>query len=258
MQLHARVLGHLICFAQHQFGDRVVGKSYRKREGGERIENWTVEIEVIIPIYLELVNSYFQDQGLGLLIGGNLTFPYFQKVLHILKPWSACLDSLDRKQKSIIVTLLSQMERQVGSIHIHRNEFDLGEMHCQRAITYARQHEGLEEEKTGLLYSAFRTCYDLRMAQGNYNDALICAEEAYNIVAIFYNPVHPKVQLAANALIECLRFKGDLEPAETFAQMTLDSLKDPKNGLDQQSEEVEHRFIYHMYVHGNAKTYTSI
>jgi hypothetical protein len=31
---------------------------------------------------------------------------------------------------------------------------------------------------------------------------------------------------------------GDFDQAETFAQMTLDSLKDPGNGLDQQSEEV--------------------
>jgi hypothetical protein len=141
---------------------------------------------------------------------------------------------------------------------VNRNEFHLGEIHCQRAITYARQHEGEEVEKTDILYSAFRTCYELRMAQGKYNDALVCAEEAYNIVAIFYNPVHPMVQLAADALIECLTVKRDLDTAETFAQMTLDSLKDSKNGLDQQSEEVVHRFIYHMYIHANATTYTSI
>eukprot|EP00596_Hydrurales_sp_CCMP1899_P006824 CAMPEP_0119035792 /NCGR_PEP_ID=MMETSP1177-20130426/3018_1 /TAXON_ID=2985 /ORGANISM="Ochromonas sp, Strain CCMP1899" /LENGTH=395 /DNA_ID=CAMNT_0006994563 /DNA_START=262 /DNA_END=1449 /DNA_ORIENTATION=+ len=238
MQLHTRLLVHLICYAEHQFGDRVVGKSYRKRGEGERMENWIVEIDVIILIYLDLINLYVDDQGLGLFNRANLNFPYFQKMLRILRPWTACLDSLDRKQKSIIVTLSSHAERRVGSIYVNRNEFHLGEIHCQRAITYARQHEGEEEEKTDILYSAFRTCYDLRMAQRKHNDALVCAEEAYNIVAIFYNPVHPKVQLAANALIECLTFKGDLDTAETFAQMTLDSLKDPKNGLDQQSEEV--------------------
>jgi hypothetical protein len=45
-----------------------------------------------------------------------------------------------------------------------------------------------------------------------------------------YNPVHPAVQTAAGALIDCLVNKGDLKNAETFAQMTLDSLKDPANG----------------------------
>jgi tetratricopeptide (TPR) repeat protein len=60
----------------------------------------------------------------------------------------------------------------------------------------------------------------------------------YNCAAIAYNPVHPKVQNAASTLIECLIYKGDFDHAETFAQMTLDSLKDPGNGLDQQSEAV--------------------
>jgi hypothetical protein len=46
------------------------------------------------------------------------------------------------------------------------------------------------------------------------------------------------VQRATSTLIECLKFKGDFDHAETFAQMTLDSLKDPGNGLDQQSEAV--------------------
>jgi tetratricopeptide (TPR) repeat protein len=46
------------------------------------------------------------------------------------------------------------------------------------------------------------------------------------------------VQKVASTLIECLIYKGDFDRAETFAQMTLDSLKDPGNGLDQQSEEV--------------------
>jgi hypothetical protein len=67
---------------------------------------------------------------------------------------------------------------------------------------------------------------------------LTFAEEAYNCAAVTYNPVHPEVQNAASALIECLTCKGDFDRAETFAQMTLDSLKDPGNGLDQQSEAV--------------------
>jgi hypothetical protein len=32
MQLHIRVLVHLICYAEDQFGDRVEGQSYRKRK----------------------------------------------------------------------------------------------------------------------------------------------------------------------------------------------------------------------------------
>jgi tetratricopeptide (TPR) repeat protein len=98
--------------------------------------------------------------------------------------------------------------------------------------------EGEEEPKTNLLCKALTTSYEFHTHQENYAKASIFAEEAYNCVAITYNPVHPEVQKAASTLIECLIFKGDLDHAETFAQMTLDSLKDPGNGLDQQSDAV--------------------
>jgi hypothetical protein len=75
-------------------------------------------------------------------------------------------------------------------------------------------------------------------SEGNYAGALTFAEEAYNCAAVAYNPVHSKVQNAASTLIDCLSRNGDLCKAELFAQMTLDSLKDPSNGLDQQSEAV--------------------
>jgi hypothetical protein len=43
-------------------------------------------------------------------------------------------------------------------------------------------------------------------------------------------------------LIECLILNSDFDHAETFAQLTLESLKDPGNGLDQQSEAVAKRW----------------
>jgi tetratricopeptide (TPR) repeat protein len=99
-------------------------------------------------------------------------------------------------------------------------------------------YEGEEEEKADLLCKALESSYVLHANRGNYDEAFIFAEEACNCVAIAYNPVHPEVQKAASTLIECLIFKRDFDHAETFAQMTLDSLKDPGNGLDQQSEAV--------------------
>jgi hypothetical protein len=65
---------------------------------------------------------------------------------------------------------------------------------------------------------------------------VIFFEEAYNCAAVAYDPVHPEVQFAAGYLIECLIHKGDLYDAERFAQMTFDSLKDPANRVDQDSE----------------------
>jgi hypothetical protein len=42
--------------------------------------------------------------------------------------------------------------------------------------------------------------------QGDYTNAVLFAEEAYNVVAMAYNPVQPEVQTAAGELIECLLF----------------------------------------------------
>jgi tetratricopeptide (TPR) repeat protein len=88
------------------------------------------------------------------------------------------------------------------------------------------------------LCKALKKSYEFHNTQGNYEEALSFAEEAYNCVAIAYNPVHPEVQNAASLLIELLCWKDDFDHAETFARMSLDSLRDPGNGLDQQSEAV--------------------
>lgn len=176
----------------------------------------------------------------------DLTLPYFEKMLAILRPWSiyfdwnstSRIDSIDKDQVNHLLESSSEIECIISLIQRHRNQFNLAENYCQLALSHARLYEGKEEVKTDLLRKAFRTFYALRRDQGNYVDALTFAEEKYNCVAVVYNPVHPEVQEAASQLIECLTLKGDLYNAERFAQATLDSLKDPKNGLDQQGKDV--------------------
>jgi tetratricopeptide (TPR) repeat protein len=248
---NTRVLGHVISYALYQFGDRTLGKPYRERAfNGERIDNWLVEIVILIPMYLSLFSIYHEDESLSLMDYDNLVFSHQEKILELLRPWSAYLDvssashidSLDKDQINGILTYLSQAERNMGSIYIRRSQFDLAENHCQQGLIFAKLYEGKEEDKTDLIFSALSTSYEFHTYQGNYEEALTYAEEAYDCVAVAYNPVHPEVQTAASTLIECLILKGDFDQAETFAQMTLDSLKDPGNGLDQQSEAVANGF----------------
>jgi tetratricopeptide (TPR) repeat protein len=92
--------------------------------------------------------------------------------------------------------------------------------------------------KTDLLYIALGTYSELRRTEGKYVDAIELAKEAYDCVAVTYNPVHPKVQGAACTLIESLILNGEFYDGERYAQATLDSLKDPMNKLDQQSNDV--------------------
>jgi tetratricopeptide (TPR) repeat protein len=246
--LDVRVLGHLVSFVEHQFGDRVVGRSYHERINGDRVGNWEFEILVLMKIYNEMtVAVHNSDESLSIIVCDDLTFPYYEKMLDLLKPWSvyfnsspsARVDSMDKDKVNHLLRLSSKTERQIALIYIHRSEFDLAQNYCQISLSHARLFEGEEEMKTDLLCSALRANCSLRQALGNYADSTIAfAEEAYDCAAIAYNPVHPKVQDAAGTLIECLTRKGDFYNAERFAEATLDSLKDPKNGLDQESQAV--------------------
>jgi tetratricopeptide (TPR) repeat protein len=244
MQLDIRVLEHLISYSEHQFGARVPGRAYRERRDGDRIDNWTVEIGILIPIYSNLVSFNSIDESLSMIDIGNFKFPYYGKMLDLLRPWSpelgsnpiSRIDSLDKDQINIVLCLLSTTERNIGTVLRLRTEFVLAESYCQQSLSHARLYEGTEEYKIDLVCNALKGMYGLRAFQDNFIDALPFAEEAYDLVAIAYNPVHPRVQEAAGTLIECLMHKGDLYNAERFAEAALDSLKDPANGLDQESE----------------------
>eukprot|EP00596_Hydrurales_sp_CCMP1899_P009897 CAMPEP_0119052220 /NCGR_PEP_ID=MMETSP1177-20130426/73586_1 /TAXON_ID=2985 /ORGANISM="Ochromonas sp, Strain CCMP1899" /LENGTH=587 /DNA_ID=CAMNT_0007031719 /DNA_START=259 /DNA_END=2022 /DNA_ORIENTATION=- len=227
MQLDIRVLEHLISYSEHQFGDRVPGKAYRERKDGDRIDNWTVEIGILIPIYRNLVNIN-SDGSLSIMDSNNSKLPYHEKMLDLLTPWSSQLDSnptsqidsLDKDQITTVLYLLSTTERNTAIILRRKYEFVLSESYCQQALSHARLYQGTEEIKIDLVCSILTAYYELRSFQCNFIDALSFAEEAYNLVAIAYNPVHPKVQEAAGTLIECLMHKDDLYNAERFAEST--------------------------------------
>jgi tetratricopeptide (TPR) repeat protein len=233
-------------YSEHQFGDRVPGKAYRERKVGDRNDNWTVEIGILIPIYNNLVNVNSTDESLSMIDTNSLRLFYQEKMLDLLIPWSSKLVSnstsqiysLDKDQINVVLYLLSTTELNIAMVHRCRNEFVLAESYCQQALSNARLYEGTKEKKTDLVCDAIIAIHDTRAFQGNFIDALPFAEEAYNLYAIAYNPVHPKVQEAAGTLIECLMHNGDLYNAERFSEATLDSLKDPANGLDQESKEV--------------------
>jgi tetratricopeptide (TPR) repeat protein len=242
----ARVLFHLLEYAVNQFGNRIPGQSYRQRGNSERIDNYQVEIDNMMNIYSCLINVYTDNKSLGVIDCNNIVLPYYEKMLEILKPWSLCLDldtanrvdSLNNDQIEEILESSSEIEQSLGTIYEYKNEFITSESHFQRAISYAKRCSEEGETKTTLLLKALESYSQFRITQGDFEGALLLAEEAYNYVAIAYNPVHPQVQKAAGVLINCLIHKGDLYDAERFAQVTLDNLRDPANDVDQESEEV--------------------
>jgi hypothetical protein len=105
---------------------------------------------------------------------------------------------------------LSTTEHVIGTVLINRNKFELAESYCQQSLPRARLCEGTEEDMADIICNVLRAIYDITANQGNFVDTLPFAEEAYNIYAIAYNPVHSMVQEAAGMLIDCLVHKGDL------------------------------------------------
>jgi hypothetical protein len=184
-----------------------------------------------------------------------MKFPYLQRSRSLLTPWLINLDSdagnrIDKPDLNQIKSLLHALfytEYNIASIAIHRRQSEIAEGHCQQCLAYSRRFalEGEEEmsmefhvEKTTLLFHASKINCRLRERQGNLKDAVCFAEEGYNLVVEAYDCVHPQVQEAAGILINILIEKGDLFDAERYAQVTYSNLRDKKNGIDQESEEV--------------------
>lgn len=233
------VLNHLLRFTEFQFGERILGKAHRQSENRGRIDNWTVDIEIMISINHSLINIYRRDTSLSLIDRNDIELPCHERILKILKPWTLCRsETLSNEKIDKLYFLLSKTEMDVASIHSYRNQFDIAGSHHQRALAYVRQCNEDGDTKTTLLLKVLKAAYTNQSLQGNYAGALTFAEEAYNCVAIAYNPVHPQVQEAAGTLIECLIHNGNLYDAERYAEVTLDSLKDPANKMDQEGKEV--------------------
>jgi hypothetical protein len=261
VQLKSRILRHLIAYAEYQFGNRIGGKTCRERINGEIIEqddywilegleqadNFEVEIYQLFNLHDDLITIYEHDESLSWIARDNLRLPYCVKALELLQPWSAYpdltstprrIDGLDMDKMNHILMQLSISERRIAEIRKRRNEFHLAGHHCQRELFYARLYDGIKTEKIPILCSALRTSQDLQAIMGNNVNALSLAQEAYDCCTTAYNPVHSEVQQAAGTLIECLFHKGDFCHAERLAQLTLDNLTNPKNGMNQESEAV--------------------
>jgi hypothetical protein len=88
-----RILGHLLSYAEYQFGKGVPGKHYREREDGDRISNWNVEIEILNECITMLADFYGQNVSLSNIDRDDMASPYLERSLSILNLWVINLDS---------------------------------------------------------------------------------------------------------------------------------------------------------------------
>jgi hypothetical protein len=59
-----RIINYLLSYAQLQFDDRIPGEAFRQGSDSERIDNFEVEINNVLPIYQNLINIYIADKSL--------------------------------------------------------------------------------------------------------------------------------------------------------------------------------------------------
>jgi tetratricopeptide (TPR) repeat protein len=243
---YIRVLEHLLSYADNQFGQQVEGRDYRERIDGQRIANWDVDINILLMISTIMLSIHLNNLSYSPIIRDNKTLPHLERSLNILKPWMVIVDSdasnqsnsLNLGQKDHLLKLSCNIESNMVLVTMNRNQFDVAEGHCHRCLANARRLGVEGEDKVVSMMTALKACVDVRQRQGDYSGAVSFAEEAYNVVAIAYDCAHPRVQHAAGMLIACLIHNGDLFNAERFAQQTYENLKDRKNGMDQEGEEV--------------------
>jgi tetratricopeptide (TPR) repeat protein len=243
---NVRVLEHLLSYADYQFGQHVAGSKYRERSDGQRIDNWNVDIIILLKISTRMIKIYVTDPSLSTMIRDNKTYPYLERSLHILSPWMVTIDSdatnqsngLSFEETNYLLEKSCNTELNLAVVAMNRNQFDVAEGHCHRCLAHSRRL-GIEgEDKTTSIFEALYTYVGLRNNQGDFSGAVSFAEEAYNICVDAYDPVHPQVQEAAGYLINSLIKQGDLFNAERFAEQTYANLRDVKNGMDQEGEEV--------------------
>jgi hypothetical protein len=201
-QLNIRLLGHLISYTKHQFGDRLLEKTYRERDNGDQIDNWEVDVKIMVPLHEDLVYIFYEDASSSKTDCDNLAFPYMVKIFALLRPWSVYFDSnstsridnLSKAQNNEMLKTLVTTEGRIYTMYSRRNQINLADSHCEKAVTYARLlYEGIEEKQTDLLCTALTDYCLFRSMLGNIADSVTFAEESYNVVAVAYNPVHSKV-----------------------------------------------------------------
>jgi hypothetical protein len=89
------------------------------------------------------------------------------------------VDSLNKDQINYTLLYFSDTEWNRARAYILRNQYDLLRIIVNKLFLYTRMYEGEEKVKTDLLCRALSKFYELQSIQGNYDEALTFAEEAY-------------------------------------------------------------------------------
>jgi hypothetical protein len=197
---NARILEHLLSYADYQFGQHVAGSKYRERSDGQSIANWDVDINILLLISIRISNIYSTNPLLSVMIRDNKMYPHLERSLHILSPWMVTIgsdatnqsNSLSFEQTNYLLENSSNIEGDMALVAVNRRLFDVAEGHCHRCLAHSRRL-GIEgKNKTTSIFWALRTYVYFRQNQIDFSGAASFAEEAHNVCVDVYDPVFLK------------------------------------------------------------------
>jgi hypothetical protein len=153
-----RVIQHALSYANFQLGERVLGKSHRERDNGDQISNWIAELGILDPNCLRLVDIYLCDESLSMMIKNDMMLRFLKMRVELLMPWYDNISRMTQSSKEEInhvYLLLTTTDTRIAVIYTHRNDFNLAETYCKKALSNAKKFDGEEEQKTINLHDAF-------------------------------------------------------------------------------------------------------
>jgi hypothetical protein len=96
----------------------------------------------LADISLDIYQNSFNDKSLSEIDSGNLRMPYQLKMHKIY-----LLYIRDKDLSNAMSRILSAIDKDIASIYMKTNEFDMAECYCEQALSHARLFKGSEEEK---------------------------------------------------------------------------------------------------------------
>jgi tetratricopeptide (TPR) repeat protein len=249
-----RILEYCLSFAERQYGDRIIGKAYRERGDGSKIDNWKCEIDCIEFLCFQIGSAFKMSTNTIDDIdirrdNYKQAIKFAEKSLFVLEPWRTQIDlekrnrtdQLDQKMINNINYKLSHNESTLSDIHTLLNEYDKAEEYYYMAILHAGKITEKSSRVELLYYAMIIRGKNLRV-QANFDDTHVALnkakavfEEAYIIVSEAYSLGNPMTLEAANLLISCLIELGEFYDAERYSRMCYECLTRP---IDTESLDV--------------------
>jgi hypothetical protein len=249
-----RILEYCLSFAERQYGDWIIGKSYRERRDCSKIDNWTCEIDCIEFLCFQIGNAFMMSTNTIDDIdirrdNYKQAIKFAEKSLFLLEPWRTQIDlekrnrtdQLDRGMINNIYYKLSISETVLSDMHDCLNEYDKAEKYHDMAILHGGQVT-VKSCRIQILYSAMRTRGQNLRYQATFDDSNVTLnkakavfEEAYILVSEAYSLDNPMALEAADCLNKCLIELGEFYDAERYSRMSYECLTRP---IDTESLDV--------------------